>query len=270
MNSMAEKYIRKEALPFIFCPGCGHGIVVNSFIRAVDKLGVKQNEMACVSGIGCSSWSPVYLNFDCLHTIHGRALAHAEGLKAVNPDKTIVVFSGDGDCAGIGGNHLIHAAKRNVDITVIMMSNYIYGMTGGQRAPTTPFGAITKTSPLGNEEHPFDMYALLRGAGATFYARCSATHPMQLEKSIEAAILHKGFSFIEVLSPCPTTAGRNIFNFKTPAEMFDWYESQVYVLKNGETPDAESEKIALGVLYVDNKKEELCDVQAEKKEAAKR
>ena len=123
MNSIAEKYIRQEALPFIFCPGCGHGIVVNSFIRAIDELGIKENEMALVSGIGCSSWSPVYLKFDCLHTLHGRALAQAEGLKAVNPDKRIVVFSGDGDCAGIGGNHLIHAAKRNVDMTVIMMSN---------------------------------------------------------------------------------------------------------------------------------------------------
>jgi 2-oxoglutarate ferredoxin oxidoreductase subunit beta len=136
-------------------------------------------------------------------------LAQAEGLKAVNPDKTIVVFSGDGDCAGIGGNHLIHAAKRNVDLTVIMMSNYIYGMTGGQKAPTTPYGATTKTSPLGNEEHPFNMYALVKGAGATFYARASATHPIQLERAIEAGIKHKGFSFIEVLSPCPTTEEAN-------------------------------------------------------------
>ena len=214
MNSIAEKYIRKETLPFIFCPGCGHGIVVNAF-----------------SGIGCSSWAPVYIDMDCLHTLHGRALAQAEGLKAVNPDKKVVVFSGDGDCAGIGGNHLIHAAKRNVDITVIMMSNYIYGMTGGQRAPTTPYGAITKTSPLGNEEHPFDMYKLVTGAGATYYARASVTHPIQLEKAIEEGIKHKGFSFIEVLSPCPTTAGRNIFSFKTPTEMYDWYEQQVAVLK---------------------------------------
>lgn len=227
MNSIAEKYIRQEALPFIFCPGCGHGIVVNSFIRAIDELGIKENEMALVSGIGCSSWSPVYLKFDCLHTLHGRALAQAEGLKAVNPDKRIVVFSGDGDCAGIGGNHLIHAAKRNVDMTVIMMSNYIYGMTGGQRAPTTPYGATTKTSPLGNEEHPFDMYKLVTGAGATFYARASVTNPVQLQHIIVSAMEHKGFSFIEVLSPCPTTAGRNIFNFKTPTEMYDWYAAQV-------------------------------------------
>ncbi len=269
MNDIAEKYIRKETLPFIFCPGCGHGIVVNSFIRAIDKLGIQQNEMACVSGIGCSSWAPVYLNFDCLHTIHGRALPQAEGLKAVNPDKTVVVFSGDGDCAGIGGNHLIHAAKRNVDITVIMMSNYIYGMTGGQRAPTTPFGATTKTSPLGNEEHPFDMYALVKGAGATYYARCSATHPIQLQRAIEEGIKHKGFSFIEVLSPCPTTAGRNIFNFKTPEQMYDWYDEQVCLLKPGETEAADG-KIGLGILCADKGVEELCEVQAQKKEAARK
>ena len=269
MNNIAKKYIREETLPFIFCPGCGHGIVVNSFIRVIDKLGIKQDEMACVSGIGCSSWSPVYLKFDALHTLHGRALAQAEGLKAISPDKKVVVFTGDGDCAGIGGNHLIHAAKRNVDITVIMMSNYIYGMTGGQRAPTTPYGAITKTSPLGNEEHPFDMYKLVTGAGATFFARASVTHPLLLDKAIEAGMKHKGFSFIEVLSPCPTTAGRNIFNFKTPTEMYDWYEQQVAVLKQGETEAADG-KIGLGVLYEDNSVEELCEVQAEKKEAAKK
>ena len=199
MNSIAEKYIRKETLPFIFCPGCGHGIVVNAFLRVLDKLNIGENEMGLVSGIGCSSWAPVYIDMDCLHTLHGRALAQAEGLKAVNPDKKVVVFSGDGDCAGIGGNHLIHAAKRNVDITVIMMSNYIYGMTGGQRAPTTPYGAITKTSPLGNEEHPFDMYKLVTGAGATYYARASVTHPIQLEKAIEEGIKH--LSLIHISEP---------------------------------------------------------------------
>ena len=138
MNSIAEKYIRKETLPFIFCPGCGHGIVVNAFLRVLDKLNIGENEMGLVSGIGCSSWAPVYIDMDCLHTLHGRALAQAEGLKAVNPDKKVVVFSGDGDCAGIGGNHLIHAAKRNVDITVIMMSNYIYAASAPLPLPTAP------------------------------------------------------------------------------------------------------------------------------------
>jgi 2-oxoglutarate ferredoxin oxidoreductase subunit beta len=269
MNSIAEKYIRKETLPFIFCPGCGHGIVVNSFIRAIDELGIKKDEMACVGGIGCSSWSPVYLDFDCLHCLHGRAIAVAEGLKVVKPEKKVVVFTGDGDCVGIGGNHLIHAAKRNIDLTVIMMSNYIYGMTGGQRAPTTPFNAKTKTSPLGNEEHPFDVYELVKGAGATFYARCCATHPIQMKTSIEAAINHKGFSFIEVLSPCPTTAGRNIFGFSKPTELMSWYRDQVYLLKKGEKPDPANPKIPLGILYVNDEKEELTEVQGEKKQKAK-
>ena len=154
-------------------------------------------------------------------------------------------------------------------MTVIMMSNYIYGMTGGQRAPTTPYGATTKTSPLGNEEHPFDMYKLVTGAGATFYARASVTNPVQLQHIIVSAMEHKGFSFIEVLSPCPTTAGRNIFNFKTPTEMYDWYAAQVCNDKNGESV-SEDGKITLGVLYEDTHKEELCDVQAEKQEAAKK
>ena len=142
-------------------------------------------------------------------------------------------------------------------------------MTGGQRAPTTPYGATTKTSPLGNEEHPFDMYKLVTGAGATFYARASVTNPVQLQHIIVSAMEHKGFSFIEVLSPCPTTAGRNIFNFKTPTEMYDWYAAQVCNAKNGESV-SEDGKITLGVLYEDTHKEELCDVQAEKQEAAKK
>jgi len=267
MNTSAEKYIRKEALPFIFCPGCGHGIVVNSFVRAIDELNIGENEMACVSGIGCSSWAPVYLKFDCLHTLHGRAIAQAEGLKTVQPDKRIVVFTGDGDCVGIGGNHLIHAARRNIDLTVIMMSNYIYGMTGGQKAPTTPFGASTKTSPLGNDEEPFELYPLVRAAGATFYARASVTHPVQLKNAIKKGMEHKGFSFIEVLSPCPTTAGRNIFSFRTPAEMYDWYEEQVVVLSRA-VPEAPEGKIGLGILYEDNSRREFCEVLAERRKEA--
>ena len=270
MNSIAEKFIRKETLPFIFCPGCGHGIVVNSFIRAIDELGVQKNEMACVGGIGCSSWAPVYLDFDCLHCLHGRAIPHAEGLKAVNPDKQIVVFSGDGDCLGIGGNHLIHAAKRNIDLTVLMMSNYIYGMTGGQKAPTPPYQATTKTSPLGNEEHPFDVQSVVVGSGATFYARCCATHPIQMKEAIKAGLRHKGFSFIEILSPCPTTAGRNIFNFKSPQETMDWYRSQVYLLGKDAKPDPAETRIPLGILHVDESRDELTDVQRQKKEAAQK
>ena len=133
MQELAEKYLRKESLPFIFCPGCGDGQILNATIRAIDSLGIKDN-IACIGGIGCSGWIPVYLNVDVLHTPHGRAIPVAEGLKLSAPDKDIIVFSGDGDCLGIGGNHFIHAARRNIDLTVIMINNYIYGMTGGQKA----------------------------------------------------------------------------------------------------------------------------------------
>lgn len=254
MNPLAEKYLRKEALPFIFCPGCGDGIVLNSFLRVIENLDLKDN-MALVSGIGCSSWLPVYIDVDVLHTLHGRAIPCAEGLKISNPDKKIIVFTGDGDAAGIGGNHLIHAARRNIDLTVVMMSNYIYGMTGGQKAPTTPYGAVTKTSPFGNDEHPFDMYSLMKGCGATFFARWTTAHPIQMEKAIEAAIKHKGFSFVEVLSQCPTQAGRNIFGTNDPNVMMDWFKQNTYIVKPGEEPDESNPKIPLGTLVVTEREE---------------
>ncbi len=268
MNKLAEKYIRKEALPMIFCPGCGDGTLLNAFIRSMDKMGIK-DELACVSGIGCSSWVPVYLNVDVIHSIHGRAIPFAEGLKVTRPEKKIVVFTGDGDGSGIGGNHLIHAARRNIDITVIMMTNYIYGMTGGQKAPTTPKDAITKTSPLGNDERPFDIGKLGIGAGATYYSRWTTAHPIQLEKAFIDAINHKGFSFVEVLSQCPTQAGRNIFNMRKPTQMVDWYKNNTYICKNGETPDESNPKIALGELFVQDGVDEYTDTHRRIKEELK-
>ncbi len=268
MNQLAEKYLRKEALPFIFCPGCGDGTVLNSFVNAVDHMGIFE-DLACVSGIGCSSWVPVYLKTDVLHTLHGRAIPHAEGLKIARPDKHVVVFSGDGDCMGIGGNHLIHAARRNIDITVIMMTNHIYGMTGGQKAPTTPFEAVTKTSPLGNDEHPFDTYNLVVGAGATHFSRWTTAHPIQLQKAMEAAIAHKGFSFIEVLSQCPTQAGRNIFGLRTGVELVHWYKENTYITKNGKI-DPENPKMPLGLLYEAPDKQEYCDSLQQLREVAQK
>ena len=159
MHPIAEKYLRKSALPFIFCPGCGHGTVLNAFLRVVDELDII-DDLSLVGGIGCSSWAPVFVNTDVLHTLHGRALAMATGLKLVNPDRKVVVFTGDGDCMGIGGNHFLHAARRNIDLTVIMLDNGIYGMTGGQMAPTTPSDAKTQTSPYGNPEPPIDACSL--------------------------------------------------------------------------------------------------------------
>ena len=147
MHTLAEKYLRKKALPTIFCPGCGHGTVLNAFLRAVDQMGVF-DDLALVSGIGCSGWTPVFIDTDALHTLHGRAIAVATGLKLAAPERKVVVFTGDGDCVSIGGNHFLHGARRNLDMTVIMMNNEIYGMTGGQVAPTTPTGSRTQTSPL--------------------------------------------------------------------------------------------------------------------------
>ena len=182
MHPIGEKYLRKKPLPFLWCPGCGNGIIIGSFLRAVDRLGCN-NQLALVGGIGCSGWMPTYINADTLHVLHGRTLAFATGLKMSDPKRKVIVFTGDGDCLGIGGNHFIHSARRNLDVTVIMVNNEIYAMTGGQVAPTTPYDGKTKTSPYGNKEIPFDGCELAKAAGATYIARWTAAHPKQLSKA---------------------------------------------------------------------------------------
>ncbi len=227
-----DKYIRTKSTAF--CPGCGDGIILNCFVRAIDDLGVPQDEVLCVSGIGCSAWIPSP-NFkgDTLHTTHGRALAFATGAKAYNGDLVAVVFTGDGDGAGIGGNHLIHAARRNIDITTILVNNMSYAMTGGQIAPTTPHGETTVTSPYGNPESPFDITKLVTAAGASYVARWTTYHVVDLTRSIKDAIQHRGFSFIEVLSQCPTQQ-RHIFNLRgplqeLPARILEMFSESTYV-----------------------------------------
>jgi 2-oxoglutarate ferredoxin oxidoreductase subunit beta len=216
LNYYRDKYIRSQ--PSAFCPGCGGGIILNSFLRAIDDLGIDQDKILAVSGIGCSAWIPSP-NFrgDTLHTTHGRAIAFATGAKVVNPELTTVVFTGDGDGAGIGGNHLIHAARRNIDLTVILVNNMSYAMTGGQIAPTSFYDEKTVTSPYGNPESPFDITQLVKAAGASYVAKWSTYHVVELQNSIKEAINHKGFSFIEVLSQCPTQQ-RRIFNLKGPID----------------------------------------------------
>jgi len=203
------KYLRKEALPTALCPGCGGGTVLNAFANAIDQLKIDPRDLVVVSGIGCSAWiaSPYFLA-DTLHTTHGRAIAFATGVKVGLPDKYVVVISGDGDLASIGGNHLIHAARRNVDITVILVNNFIYGMTGGQVAPTTPFGAITTTTPYRNIEHPLKVAETVAAAGASYVARWTTAHVYQLIESIKKALMTKGFSLVEVISQCPVQFGR--------------------------------------------------------------
>lgn len=203
-----EEYLRMWTMPHILCPGCGDGIVMKSLIRAIHSLGLKKDEVAVVSGIGCSSRIPGYLDFNTLHGTHGRAIAFATGIKLARPDMKVIVITGDGDACAIGGNHFIHACRRNIDITVILFNNWTYGMTGGQLSPTTPVGAWQTTSPYGNIEPPFDICALAEAAGASFVARGTAYHAVPLEKMMIKAIQHKGFSLVEVIVGCHVGFGR--------------------------------------------------------------
>jgi len=196
--------LRMERMPHIWCPGCGIGSEVNSFAEAVKRSGIDPKKLVVVSGIGCTGRVAGYVNFDSIHTTHGRAIPVATGVKLANPDLTVVVFSGEGDLTGIGGNHLIHAARRNMDLVVICNNNFTYGMTGGQVTPTTPNSAIASTTPYGNYEYPFSLPFLVDAAGATYIARWTSMHSRNVTQSIEEALLRKGFSFIEVISPCTT------------------------------------------------------------------
>jgi len=206
---MAVKdYIRQRFFPHLWCAGCGHGIIMACLIRAIERLKLQKNNVVVVSGIGCSSRMPGYLDFHTLHTLHGRALAFATGVKMGRPELTVIVPMGDGDASAIGGNHLIHAARRNIDVTALVLNNSIYGMTGGQNSPTTPFSAVTTTTPYGSIDPAFDLTELAKGAGASFVARSTAFHTRELEEILVTAISHHGFSFVEALTGCPTYFGR--------------------------------------------------------------
>ncbi len=199
-----EPFLRTDRLPHIWCPGCGIGTTVNCFARALLDSNVDLESLAIVSGIGCSGRVAGYMKLDAFHTTHGRAIPFATGLKLANPKLQVVVYSGDGDLFAIGGNHFIHAARRNMDIKVVCVNNMIYAMTGGQTAPTTPGTAITSTAPYGVFEPTFNLVALAEAAGASYVARWTTYHVKQLAKSMQEALNKKGFCFIEVLSPCPT------------------------------------------------------------------
>lgn len=204
VDNPAEQFLRSDRIPHIWCPGCGIGTTVNCFTRALLDSEADLNKVAVVSGIGCSGRVAGYLNLDSFHTTHGRAIPFATGLKLANPELDVIVYSGDGDLFAIGGNHFIHAARRNVDIKVICVNNLIYAMTGGQTAPTTPGDASTSTNPYGTFEPSFNLPQLAEAAGAVYVARWTTFHVMQLAKSMKEMLAKKGFSFIEVLSPCPT------------------------------------------------------------------
>lgn len=197
-------YLRQDRIPHIWCPGCGIGTTVNCFIRALAESGLNPDHVAIVSGIGCTGRVAGYLNLDSFHTTHGRPIPFATGLKLANPKLKVVVYSGNGDLTAIGGNHFAHAARRNMDLMIVCVNNYTYGMPAGQVAPTTPLGATQTTMPYGNFEMPFNLPFLADACGAVYVARCTAYHVKQLTRPLKEGLLKKGFVFIEALSPCPT------------------------------------------------------------------
>jgi 2-oxoglutarate/2-oxoacid ferredoxin oxidoreductase subunit beta len=226
-----EKLLRSDRIPHIWCPGCGIGTTVNCFARALDECGLDLDHLAVVSGIGCTGRVAGYTKVDSFHTTHGRAIPFATGLRLADPSLKVVVYSGDGDLTAIGGNHFIHAARRNVDMTVICVNNMTYGMTGGQVTPTTPEDAIATTSPFGNFEEHFNLPHLADSSGAVYVARWTVYHVMQLKKSMKEAIQKKGFSFVEIISPCPTLYGRRNRRGDGLDELKDYKKRSV--IKNG-------------------------------------
>lgn len=255
-----RKYIRPSVKATGFCPGCGDGTILQCILRAIDELEMDMDDFIFVSGIGCAAWiiSP-YFDADVLHTTHGRPIAFATGVKLNLPEKKVMVISGDGDLTAIGGNHLIHAARRNIEMVVICVNNGIYGMTGGQVAPTTPRGARTITTPLGNLENAFDIAPMVQAAGASYVARWTAYHPRQLTRSIKRAIGKKGFAFIEAISQCPVQFGAKT-GAGSAVEMLKMFKKRsVSVKKAGEMKPGEiQDRIVVGE-FVDMDKPELCE-----------
>jgi len=246
-----NKYLRKDKLPHIWCPGCGHGTVLKALIRAIGKAGLEKNDVCMVSGIGCSSRAPGYVDFNTLHTLHGRAFAFATGVKHANPKLKMIVITGDGDALAIGGNHFIHTCRRNIDMTIIVMTNAIYGMTGGQYSPTTPLEKIATTSRYGNIEPPFDTCEMAKASGATFVARGTAYHAIELERTLLEAINHKGTSVVDVIDSCPTYYGR-MNRFKSPSQMMEVLEKDgTYNVKQADRlpPEKMEGKLPRGILH---------------------
>jgi len=247
-----ERYLRhSKKFPNVWCAGCGIGIVLGAIIHAVDDLELDKNDVAMISGIGCSGRMPVYVDFNTMHTTHGRALAFATGLKLVRPDMKIIVVMGDGDALAIGGNHFIHAARRNIGLTAVVVNNATYGMTGGQYSPTTPHGHKAATAPYGHIEHPFQIAELAVAAGASFVARSTVYHVTELQKHLAQAIQKDGFSTVEAVSYCHTTLGR-INRWGTAPDMMRRLKEQSITRRQAEklSPKEKEGKIVRGV-FVD-------------------
>ena len=268
-----SKYLRKAMMPHIWCSGCGNGIILNCFVHAVDDLQIDLKKLVVVSGIGCIGRAAGYVNTNSFHTTHGRPIAFATGVKLANPDLEVVVISGDGDLFAIGGNHFIHAARRNIGIKVICANNFNYGMTGGQQGPTTLLDAFTTTTPYGNIEHPFNLVHLAAASGATYVARWTTLHVRRLTQSIKKMLQKEGFSFIEVVSPCPEIFGRRN-KMRTGLQMMEWFKKVSVVEHFSDPAKAEitPERIVVGE-FVDMEKpcyekllyEKISQIQAKKR-----
>ena len=249
MEKIVEKYFRPK-LPHIWCPGCGNGIVTGAIAQAIDKMGLDQDRTVIVSGIGCSSRASGYLDFDTVHSAHGRALPIATGIKLSEPDLNVIVITGDGDCTAIGGNHFIHAARRNINLTVVLFNNNIYGMTGGQYSPLTPVDSKASTAPSGTIERNFDITELAKAAGATFVARATCFHKQVLVDAIAKGIANDGFSLVEAITQCPISYGRQNKRGNAP-QMMQWQKEHAVPVAAAAkmTPEQLEGKFTIGVLH---------------------
>lgn len=265
-----NKYLRKNTLPHIWCPGCGDGIILKSLLRAIDKCGYSKDEVVITSGIGCASRLPGYVDFNTIHTTHGRALTFAIGIKMFKPRLKVITISGDGDALAIGGNHFIHAARRNIDMTLIVFNNYTYGMTGGQYSPTQPVGSLSTTTPFGSIEPPFDVCNLAQAAGATWVGRSTSYHAVQLEKFMVSALNHTGFSVLDVITNCHISYGRRN-KMKSPVEMIKYQKEKAIPDRSAENMTIEelAGRFKTGILFEKNDSPEFCEQYHKQLEAFK-
>jgi 2-oxoglutarate ferredoxin oxidoreductase subunit beta len=246
VTQLIHQYLRhNKKFPLVFCPGCGHGIVLGSLVRGVHALGLNKDEVVVVAGIGCSGRIAAYVDFNTVHATHGRALTIATGIKMANPELTVIAVMGDGDAFSIGGNHLIHAARRNIGVTALVLNNFIYGMTGGQCSSTTPEGAYSHTSPMGQLEAAFDIVELTRAAGAAGVSRGTVFHVKALDGLVADALARPGFNLVEALTPCFTQYGRGN-GFKNAVEMFKWLKERAVPLDAYEKLEDKTGRIPLG------------------------
>jgi len=256
-----EKYLRIQKMPTLWCWGCGDGVILKAFVRAIEKMGIKQDDVCVISGIGCSGRFSSYVDFNTIHTTHGRTVAYATGVKLVRPDKVVVCVAGDGDALAIGGNHTIHGCRRNIDITMIVINNFIYGLTNSQTSPTTPQGMWTVTQKVGNIDPTFDTCELAIASGASFVARETMLDPKKLEKMLIKALEHKGFSMMEVLSNCHINLGRKN-KMVSAMENLEWIDKITTSKKKYDamTEEEQLNLFPIGILKQDLEVREYCDM----------